>query len=126
MIFKGKHSDIKSEASIDSQEGQIDLESQKEIRHLKDIVTALRQELDICHAETEQKVSESVRDAGKEIIQLKEVAQSLRAEIDNLLLVNEQAVQKAHMESANEITQLKETIQNQREETESLQFEREN
>ena len=95
------------------------LETEKELRHLKAIITALREELDLCHGETEQQVSEAVRNSNKEINQLKEIAQSLRAEIDNLLLEKEQAVQKAQSESANEIAQLKNTVQNQRQEMEN-------
>jgi len=44
-----------------------DLESQKELRHLKETISALREELDQAHAETDQKISEAVREAGKEI-----------------------------------------------------------
>ena len=65
------------------------LEAQQEIRHLKNTITVLHREMDQIHHESDQRVSEAVREAGKEIAQLKTVAQALREEIDNLMLEKE-------------------------------------
>ena len=54
------------------------LETEKEIRHLKSTITVLRQELDTLHMNSEQRIAEAVREASKEIAQLKTVARSLR------------------------------------------------
>jgi len=68
------------------------LESRKEIRHLRNTITALRTSLDNCHADTARKVEEAVRDSLMEAEQLRESVRALRAEIDTLLLEKEQAV----------------------------------
>ena len=55
------------ESRFSQQSEHYDLESQKELRHLKETISALREELDQAHDETDQKISKAVREAGKEI-----------------------------------------------------------
>lgn len=94
--------------------------AQTEIRHLKDTIRALREELEKEQAGREDAVQAAVAASLEEIRQLREMIQSLREQLEALLASKEQAVQAVVATSHNEARQLQATIGALRGELEQL------
>ena len=95
-----------------------------EIRHLKNTIAALREELEGMRYEIQESVQRAVADAADEATQLQETAMALREELDNLNFEKDKAVQEATANSHDEIQQLMKTAAALREELDNLSFEK--
>ena len=114
-----------SEPTLESRAAGDDLHlAQTEIRHLRNTIGALREELEGLQFEKQQSVQRAVADAADEATQLKETAAALRDEMEGLQFEKNRAVQEAVANSTDEITQLKKTAQALRDEMEALRFEK--
>ena len=61
------------ESRFSQQSEHYDLESQKELRHLKETISALREELDQAHAETDRKSPKLCAKQGRKSHSLKKL-----------------------------------------------------
>ena len=98
-------------------------EAQHEIRHLKETITVLRDELETQGFDKERAVQEAVLTSNDEIQQLRQTAIALRVELEDLQFEHAKAVQEAASTNLDETQQLKHTISALREELEAQAFE---
>ena len=91
-------------------------EAHSEIRHLKNTIGALREELESTRYANEQDVQSAIAITNDEIVQLRATAQALRDELENLRFEKDKAVQEAVANANDEIVQLRKTAQTLRDE----------
>jgi hypothetical protein len=94
------------EQSVD---GELLLQAQTEVRHLKKTIGALRDEMEDLDFKNQENVQEAVAGAADEAIQLKDTAGALRDELENLSFDKDKAVQEAIAHGNDDIQQLKKT-----------------
>ena len=90
------------------------LEAQADVRHLRNTIVVLRDELEGMGFEKDTAVQQAVQGSFDEITQLKSTATSLRDELESLRFEKDAAVQQAVQQSDDEITQLKDSLSYQR------------
>ncbi|MDA1022677.1 MAG: hypothetical protein O2817_04940 [Proteobacteria bacterium] len=96
-----------SEPTLTADKEQDDqLQADREIRHLKNTISALREEMEGMQYEAQDNIQRAVRDANDEAAQLKATATALRDELDNLSFEKDRAVQEAVAGGRDEIQQL--------------------
>ncbi len=92
--------------------------AQKEIRHLKETIEAMRESMEKTKADGQQMIQQAVSGANYEIEQLKKTAMALRSKLEELKIEKQEAVQQAVSKGNNEIIQLKKTVAALRDELE--------
>ena len=90
----------------------------RELRHLQEMIAALRMELETMRVEKDHAVQQAVTDAHNESLHLRATIDALRGELEKLRFDNREQVQRAQADASNEITQLKATVTTLRRELE--------
>ena len=92
----------------------------REFRHLQEMITALRMELETLRLEKDHAVQQALADTHNESQQLRATIDALRMELEKLRFDGREQVQRAQADARNEITQLKATVTALRRELEDL------
>ena len=95
----------------------------RQVRYLKETISALRDRLETYQFEKNKAVQAAVAASSGEIEQLKTTTQALRDTLEELNFQRNKDVQQTRADSQDEIEQLRKTIQAMRDETESVRFE---
>ena len=95
-------------------------QSEIELRHLRQTIHALRQELEERQAERSESIQRAIATSQGEIVQLKKTAAALRDALEAKQVEKDEAVQQAIADSTGEIGQLRATVRALRDELESL------
>ena len=90
----------------------------KENRHLKEIITAMREELESLDFERQKAVQDAVLESQAEIEHLRTTIVAQREELESIRFVTEKRFQETIAELSNENKQLKDAIQELRSELE--------
>jgi HAMP domain-containing protein len=97
--------------------------AQTENRHLKETISALREELEKMRISSEASIQNAVVAANGEIVQLKSTIAALRDELEWTLVQCEEKIQKMEQMTRDEMNQLQQTVKTLREQLE--EYERE-
>ena len=92
----------------------------REIRHLQEMITALRTELETLRLEKDHAVQQAITTAHKEDQQLRDTVNALRDELEKQRYDAREEVNQAKLAASDEINQLKATITALRRELEGL------
>lgn len=92
----------------------------REFRHLQEMITALRIELETMRLEKDHAVQQAVTNAHNENQQLRATVDALRDELEKQRFDGREQVQRAQADARNEIIQLKSTVTALRRELEEL------
>jgi chromosome segregation ATPase len=92
----------------------------RELRHLQEMIAALRMELETMRLEKDHAVQQAVTNAHNESQHLRATIDALRDELEKQRFDGREQVQRAQADARNEITQLKSTVTALRRELEDL------
>jgi predicted nucleic acid-binding Zn-ribbon protein len=84
--------------------------AEREIRQLKDTISAMRQEMEAMTADSKAKVQQVAAEYRDETVQLKAAVQATRDQLEQMRQAHQRAVQQAVADANIEIGQLKGTI----------------
>ncbi len=90
----------------------------REIRQLKDTISAMRQQMEEMAAAANARVQQAVADSRDETTQLKAAVQAMRDQLEQMRFEKQRDIQQAVADANAEIEQLKGTIRALREELE--------
>ena len=82
-----------------------------EVRHLKQTIIALRDEMEHLRFDNASAAQEAVADANLEIMQLRESTSTMRDELEKMHFDKVEAVQSSLKDGKDEVVQLQKTIQ---------------
>lgn len=94
--------------------------AERDIRQLKDTISAMRLEMEQMGADTKVRVQQVAAEYRDEAVQLKAAVQAMRAEMEEMRFDKQRAVQQAVADATAEIEQLKGTIRAVRQEMDKL------
>ena len=94
--------------------------AEREIRHLKDTIAAMRQKMEELGADSQIRVQQVTAEYHDEALQLKAAVQAMRDEMDQMRFEKQRDIQQAVADANGEIEALKGTVRALREELERL------
>ena len=100
---------------------ELDLVTQREIRHLKDTIVALREEMESVRASSDHERQKATADMDAEIRQLRETVAALRDQLELTREAARQQVHDAERDAREEVEEYKQTIQELRDRLDGLE-----
>jgi chromosome segregation ATPase len=94
--------------------------AERDIRQLKDTISAMRREMEEMGAAANARVQQAATEHRDEALQLKAAVQAMRDEMEQMRFEKQRAVQQALADASAEMAQLKNTILALREELDRL------